>query len=269
MGYGVAYRKMLKKTRWACAITLVITLAISQVAPPVYAGDTGVQVYVDGPQLAVTNVSPSGVTVTSTPFSLRGSVRKLNQIRLYIDGNFATIIPLDQTATTFQYDLTVSPGHHTIELVGIGDDGPIPGVSFGIDYQPSTLSSPSAQPKSDSTASPAMGGLVIGPTVQKSPERLTPLSAMPGVGTIYSSLLFLDIVQPSGGMGIGAPRLVVVLLAFALLVFAPRVLALYRRVRYQWLGWCKWSLPGVLRQYPLTFLRVVGLVLLIAVICLV
>lgn len=268
MGYGVTYAKMLKKTRWFGAVALAIALAVSQVASPVHASNTGVHVYVDGPQLAVTNVSSSGVTVSSTPFSLRGSVRKLNQIRLYIDGNFATIIPLDQTATTFQYDLTVSPGQHVIELIGVGNDGPIPGVSFSIDYQPPT-SSPSIQPKNGGSSPPAMGGLVIGPTIQKSTNGLAPLSSVPGVGTIYSGLLFLDILQPGGGMGIGVLRLVLLVLALVLLVFARVILILYRNVRYGWLGWRRRPLPAVLRRHPLAFLRLVGLVLLIAVICLV
>lgn len=254
------------------------TFIVAGLMSPVYATDSAVQVKVQCnqsnpcPTLSLDNISSTQV-ISSPTLVITGTELALNQIQVFVDGQQVSIIPLDQSSTTFSYNLVVTPGTHTVVFVGIDSNGPGPTVSFTVKYTPPTQPQVPQQTIQQGSAQTGVvvgevgEGLTISPNQKTS--SLNPTQYLPS--GLVGALIFLDFITPGNPSDLGIMFLRFLLILTALVVFflARPLLAAYRKVRYGWLNWRKRPMPDIIRQHPLATLRLIGLSIAILVVCIV
>lgn len=250
---------------------LAVCLAFAFVATPASANDSDVHVVVGESEIELINTPPT-FKIATVPYRIYGKVRSLNQIQVYVNTALTDTIPLSLKSTEFTYDLALDQGEYEIQLVGISPTGSDPAVSFTVKY--------TATPQDPGTVTPSQPVSTIGRggTQVQSGEQITepnPLDGASGpVNSIAkfwnSTLIALDFAKPNDSSMAGAmfARFLLFAAGLMMLIFAPFVLASYRTVRYGWLGWRKGALPAKMRQYPLIFIRVIGVILSLFVVLL-
>lgn len=227
-------------------------------------GDTTIQTVLSGnqqPILTVDNVPQNKVLIAATPFRLRGSVNALAQLRIYVDGVFSQVVPLSVNDTSFDYDITVSPGTHTVTVIGVSAyTSTDQETNFTITYSPVLTPNP---PPSNLQGEGQQGGVVLTNQPQQGLGMThTPLDPM--VDALYNGFVALNIVTPHDLTQTPAMLWrftgVTTGLVFLLIPWAFRWL--YRITWYKWLGY-KRSLDV---RHPLLIVRILGAVLLMLII---
>jgi hypothetical protein len=98
-------------------------------------------------QSTVTIVQPAhDGTVNNPVVHFSGTVANANQIEVYVDNSYSTQIPLSSGVTTYESDITVGLGTHTIKLVAVGScSGETNGeASLVVTYQPAKATGPTS-----------------------------------------------------------------------------------------------------------------------------
>ncbi len=234
----------------------------------VYATDTIVQAALNGspaPDLQITLASP--VTVANMPLLVTGTISNLNQIQVYVDGNYSSMIPLTPATTTFSYSLNLNSGTHTVQFIGISAyTSTNPSVTISVIYTP-----PVTPPAGGSSGTPSGGGsgsngVTIGGAAVS--DLQTPnLLTIPMPDWMYKTLVFFDIINPNKPSDTSTMfgRFLLLMIGLFFVVFARLVLASYRKIRYDWLRWNKRPLTYILRRAPLFWIRLIGLVIIVYV----
>lgn len=230
-------------------------------------GDTTIQTVLSGnqePILTIDNVPQHSVVISAVPFRLHGSINALSQLRIYIDGAFSQVVPLSVHDTSFDYDITVSPGTHTVTIVGVSAYGSSnPEINFTITYTPEPTPSqpPFGSPRSGQANQ--QGGVILTNQIQSGMSTVqTPLNPM--LDALYNGLIALNIVTPRDLTQ--TPTMLWRLMGVTtglVLVFMPWVFRwIYRRIWYGWLG--RDSSLNV--RYSSLIMRILGGVLLMLII---
>jgi hypothetical protein len=160
---------------------LCVFLQAALVAGPVAkAVDTSVYAIICGSGSTITMTQPvSDSTTSQSVVPLAGTVDQANQIEVYVDDVFDSVIPLTVGQTNFNSQVTVSPGTHTIKLVAIDacQSATNGEASAVITYTPPPVDSgPGDQVD---TVIPGENGVIIGENPVGQKEELPLLSFVP------------------------------------------------------------------------------------------
>lgn len=215
----------------------------------------------------------SPATVNTMPVTLSGNVKSLTQIQVYVDNVFSVTIPLDEGAPEFSYGLVVPQGTHEVKLVGISpfvDNSPT--VTLAVAYEPPSVTPDSPGiPATTSSEEQSQGGAVINrdATSAASTTYLQPAYTASLPSWFYNGLVTLDIAKPNDTDGKElvktVQRIALASSSLFILTFTRPTLAMYKQVRYGWLGLRKHPTTGLLHKHPLASIRVLGVSLLMSV----
>lgn len=120
---------------------------------PLHAANTQVDVLICNPsttaQLTI-NEPQSDSTSTSPNIAIKGTALYTSQIEIYVDGGYNKTIALANGVTTFETNIRITPGTHTISLTAIDVCGGAPDTKhLVITYQQQPRPTPGPSPQPD------------------------------------------------------------------------------------------------------------------------
>lgn len=174
--------------------TLVVGLSLLWLpAMPVAAtnsSDIGVIVCggaVPAAQIDITEpLSDSVITQADTTF--RGTVANATQIDISVDGNYSQTVAVGTSDSSFETDLTLTEGTHTITATANGICGSAPALdSVVVTYQPEAETSGGSS--TPTTVTDDGNGVVVGDGLTLSDDHTaTPLDRIPIVGPVVNAV---------------------------------------------------------------------------------
>ena len=217
--------------------------------------------------LALTTPLPGSVHATS-PIRTQGSINRLSQITVFVDGAYNSTIPIDSGASSFIYDVSLAPGTHTVRYVGADScQATSPVAEISITFDPSVITEPTTGQESPSQPQQkAESGVRIGSTLptQESLSKTQPITAFSNF--IYSALIVLDFANSTSfeSVSVMSQRFAVFSTGLILLFLSRPMLIFYRTLRYRVLKMRKRPMPEFLRARPITWIRSAGIALLLS-----
>lgn len=214
----------------------------------------------------------SQTAVGSSAVTIEGSVSLISQMTVYVDDQYIGVFALASGAQTFSYDVTLTPGSHTVKFVGqdiCQVASPVAQVT--LIYDPSVPIPPVTGP-SDATGSPSRSPVAGGPAVIAAdllpegslPESLLtkPLDALGDM--LYSGLVVLDFVRPGSAESLPCMilRFILLFVGLFLLFFARLVVCWIVRVAHKPAGE---GLRAISTARLRMWVRIIGLGIIIAV----
>jgi hypothetical protein len=250
MHYGT---QELKNNRVFIRISLAVGVIMLGVAPAAGAVDTTVNTIICSAAPATLTIATPADHVTSgaTPIIISGSVSRVSQIRVSIDGVYHETLPVDAGATTYSYSYVAGEGQHAVELVGVdvcqnGDATKI----IHITYAPGAAQ----QPDMPTPVTPNDTGIAVGgQAAERAPEAapVTLLNSTPVgravAGALYSALVGLDFASPSSFAQVPTMtgRFALTSVGLVATVFPGVILAGYKALQDSVLVHVLPNLPGV------------------------
>lgn len=165
-----------------------------------YAGQahaqTGVYATICVPASSISIDQPANdSTVTSSPVTIEGSVNQANQIEIYVDDEFDSILPLTIGQSTYSGTLQLPTGTHTVRVVAINSCDGVSGEATSVvtyvvpPTQPSTgettptgvtptddttitIGTPPAPGLTTGEQQPSLAGLGLPPLISRPLEQL-------------------------------------------------------------------------------------------------
>ena len=264
-GYGIA----------CLGSILLVLLSVPSIA---WANTTSVQTTVNSgtihPSLALTGVT-SPLTVNKMPFKVSGTVDSITQIQVYVDNVLSVTIPLNAGATSFENDLIIPLGSHTIKFVGISPFADIsPTETISINYILPPAGSETVDTAVGSSSETKPSDKWGGATISRGETTSTSTVYMPNEHKsvlppwLYSGLLTVDIARPGDSdkqILEMAQRLALIVIGSLLFIFARQVLYAYQQVRFSWFSARSCKLPRRTHRSPTFRFRTFGFLLIISV----
>lgn len=224
--------------------SLIVALAVTVTGSlPALAANTNVQATVSGnttPILQVTSTDGSSTPPTShtiihwalAKFAIHGTVNNLVQIQVEVDGQYSTTVPLTPADTAFDTTVTLTPGTHTITLVGISADGSTnPTTTLTVDYTPAPTAPVPAPPTTNT------GGVFSGVPISSS------ITTASNAGLhlpqwVINGLIAINVIVPgeSNPLGSNVWRIILIMAMLAVIIWAQQLASLaQRRVKLKYL----------------------------------
>ena len=269
MHLGVKRSSWIRKSSRRFFAGVLVAICLVGVVPPdpTYAQNSDVYVVVGESELALEEIEPT-LVINAVPFKIFGKVKSLNQVQVHVDNTLTEVIPLVLTDTQFEYDLSVDPGQHEVQFVGISPTGSDPAVSITVKYSPAP---PGTVPEPIPTTGRGGTQVQSGDNLnQPGSVDLTsgPIDSLESL--ITEGLVALDFARPgdTSMTGVMFARFALLLTGLALLFFPLPALNAYRVVRYEWLHIPSGGVPSGVSRRPLAYIRGAGAVLIIFVLLL-
>ena len=119
-GYAIGRNK---HVNIAVAVLLGIVSALAA-WPHAVSAQSMVQAVICGTGAEITMTSPqSDSVVTSPTIPIKGTVKQAGQIEVMIDGAFNGVIPLNASQTSYESDVQITAGTHTVTVTAIDSCG--------------------------------------------------------------------------------------------------------------------------------------------------
>ncbi|HRJ06713.1 MAG TPA: Ig-like domain-containing protein [Candidatus Saccharibacteria bacterium] len=177
-----------------------------------------------GAQIEITEPNDDSI-VNQAAIKVRGTVSGASQIDVEIDGQYSSTVAVGPTQTSFEIEVTLSSGTHTITLTANDicqnqDDGD----SIVITYQPETEPSDGG-----STPTDVDGGITIGDNDEIAEPSAIEINQFPLAGAIISFISDfavasgLDATVPDNNVVTGLARVGITVTALTLIVAAGSV----------------------------------------------
>lgn len=246
----------------------VAATASSSVYALVDSAGTNIDVAVCAPSSTIVLMSPVNDSVVTQPIvPISGTVTQANQIEVYIDGIFDSIIPLTPSQTSFNDSVQLAPGTHTIKVVAVDACAAMNGTTqVVVTYEAPSPQIPEPDESTGSSTSTHVDGVRIGgEPVEEAPKN--PTQSMPVLAPIGLILEWLNIriVDTADVQGLSLWRAILIGAGLYLLIVGVAVVVL------RWLI----SIPALATLIPATqtnqrirwlsiLFRLLGLLLVLA-----
>lgn len=100
---------------------LLCMLTLGHIAPVAYAADTAIGVSICGQSLPATTISinepVTDSVVNQSPVTVRGTISNTSQVEVDVDNQYSTTLAIGSNQTTFETDIALSQGTHTISVI--------------------------------------------------------------------------------------------------------------------------------------------------------
>ncbi|MES2876132.1 MAG: hypothetical protein V4678_01550 [Patescibacteria group bacterium] len=229
----------LNKRRVVGALLLGVGLITALVLTPSRLGavSSEIDVAVCGPvvpaaQLTISEPNDDSV-VSRAVTTFRGTVANTSQIEITIDGQYDTSISIGANVTTFQTDITLAEGTHTILLTANAIcGGQSASQAIVLTYQPAVEpSSGSTTPTVLEAETEQLEGVIIGDDPISQDETAQPLTELPIIGAAvnvvsdFATAIGLSSTVMSGNTPtvVGVARVGVTAVALASVVLASSI----------------------------------------------
>ncbi len=261
MKHALAKTVLLGKT---IVLVGIMCMAGVQTTYEAAAVDTAVNVTLRDtlPGTVAVSTPADGATTTSSSVIISGSVHNISQIMVYVDGVYTSTMPIDINATTYSVAVILSPGTHTIRLVGVD---PYAGTQvekvIAVSYTPAAGSQlPPTVSSPDGTAAALQGVLINArDTASEQISRASTDGPMKSLtDSVFTGLVSLGLINPRDAQQSSRmPLRFVSILAGLFLLPAPRLfVAGARRIR-------RIPLSTAYSSRTLWMLRVLGITLIL------
>jgi hypothetical protein len=249
------------KLRTTITMHLIVAVMFATLAWPlsVYAVDPTISASVyDGQPATVTITNQqNNSTVYSSMLLLKGAVRNISQIMVYIDNVYSMTYALDSGATMYSFTTSVSEGEHVIKLVAVNPyDGTTTETSISITYTPGEQPLPAEAVKNVSEGAQV--------TKQYFEDQVNQASGAGPAKVIsdaaYSFMKAVDLVPATAAESLPRTitRFVAVTVGLLLLLFSGPIITFYHYIRYQMLQWKIHALPLLVHRHAKLVLRILG-----------
>lgn len=258
--------------RYLVAVASISAL-LACISAPVNAQGTTITVPLCDTALSTITIdTPQDNSVfNESPVTITGSVYRLTQIQVYLDGNYVSTVPLDSGATSFTTSVYINQGTNLVRLVGIDPCTPDnPEVTWKIIYAPGAA--PTVQPTPPGTPprpiTQAQQAVVDSSAYLQ--EQVAQASqthpAQSLSGGLYEAMVRLDMAPRNATaeqMNCMLLRMAFIVIGTVLILAAGRIVQLYRWVRYRVLGWNVHAVPGFAHRHAKRVLHIFGITLTI------
>ncbi len=208
--------------------------------------------------------------------TIEGSVYRISQIQVYMDGNALDMRALDAGATSFSYATTLSVGRHTLRFVGIDPcSSSNPEANITLTYKPGAAPTPqptpAGQPPQPLTTAIGHAQKAGGEAIDYMQKQVDEASQSPPASslsdTLYRALVAVDLAPKaatSQEVDRMVNRAVLVMAGAACIVAASPIITAYHTVRYRMLKWNVHALPELVQHHAILTLRLFGGALILA-----
>lgn len=262
------YADQLKRNSTILAVLALAVLGTVAMPSVVRAESTIINTVVCGSLPAALNItSPaSGTVIAQSSVQITGTIERVSQIRVSVDGVFHETIPVSVSDTTFAYTYTVPIGTHTITLTGVdvcqnADAEQSIVLGFAIAEAVVPPPSPNANPNSSNVPG-APAAPVLPPSSPLSQLEGTPFGRVIA-GLMYNSMVALDLAKPNSfaEVPIMTARFVMTAVGLTAMVFPAALYAGYKGLQATAIASLLPNLGVLGTSQGLFGVRVLGLVL--------
>lgn len=231
-------------------------------------------------EVPVCDTAPSTIDITTpqdnsvfsqSPVTITGTVYRLTQIQVYVNGNYASTVPLDSGATTFTTNVYLDKGSNLVRLVGVDfctQDSPE--VTWKLIYAPGATPTPQPGPPGTppKTVQDAQQALIDSSEYLQDQVDQASLTkpARSVSGMLYDMMVILDIVPRNATVEQANRmllRMALIVAGTSLVVSGDWFVTVYHGLRYQILRWNHHALPKLVTHHATLALRLVGVALII------
>jgi hypothetical protein len=149
-------------------ISFILVVAVLVMAASLLSGwragaESVVQALVCSQSASLTITQPASDSVVAlSPLGIKGTVSQANQIEVYVDSVFSSVVPLSASTTSYETNVALTTGTHTVKLIAVDacqiENGE---ATIVVTYQPAVTQSAG----SDTATRISGGGVVVGQAV--------------------------------------------------------------------------------------------------------